>query len=123
MATARITSHAQLRERIAALQAQRDNYKNLVVNDVKEVYGIVKDPVPMIKRTVRDLAADKSFRFDLLKIGLSFAGNYLSRKGAAGIGRSAIASILIEKALGTGTSSEGGNLAGLIARFFKSKKK
>jgi hypothetical protein len=122
MTTKKITSHEQLKQELAALRDKRDNYKKLVIADASELYTIVKDPVPLLKQTARRLAGDSDFRFDLLKIGVNLAGNYMSGKSPiAGLAKIPLVSMIVEKTLGTG-AKHGTNLAGIIARFFRKKK-
>ena len=122
MAAKKITSQEQLKQELAALRVKRDNYKKLVLTDASELYTIVKDPVPLLKQTARRLAGDGDFRFDLLKIGVNLAGNYMSGKSPiAGLAKIPLVSRIVEKTLGAGTK-HGTNLAGIVARFFRRKK-
>lgn len=75
-----IKSHRQLKMRVAELREQREHHWKIVRERTGEIYDTVKNPAPIIKRALNDLASDKDVRTDLLKLALRYGSRFFSRK-------------------------------------------
>jgi hypothetical protein len=123
MAKTKITSYDQLHQHIAELVSEREKTETLIVNEVMEIYNLVQNPGILIKRTVSDLASDKNFRTDILKIGVSLTSNIISGRmsgTASGIG--SIVSFLLKKVSGDEGKFNLANLGGFISKLIPWKK-
>lgn len=74
-----LSNHTELREKIQVLEASRKECEDYLSAEGGKVIALVSDPGTFIKELTQELARDKDFRKDLLKIGLSAGTNYLGR--------------------------------------------
>lgn len=74
-----LSNHTELKEKIRALEVAAKSSEDFLINEGKKVLAIISDPTPSIKDLTKELARDKYFRKDLLRIGLSAGANYLGK--------------------------------------------
>ena len=118
-----VSNHSELKRRLISLRAEEQKYKALIINDVKEIYGIVQNPAPVIMRTVKVLASDKDFRVDLLTVGLNFAANYLTNKTVGPISNiyTLVKGLLAKNAGKTG-NNKSSNIVNLLSKIISGNK-
>jgi hypothetical protein len=92
-----IHNHDILKYHLQMLEAQEKHYRELLLRNASDVAELLHDPVPVIKRTVRSIAADGDLRSDLLKTGLNLAGNMLHSKITGGSAVTGIVSLLLNR--------------------------
>jgi len=93
-----IYDQRSLEEQLRLLQMKRDLHEAAIKSDLKEIYNRIQHPVPFIKQSVSELAADKDFRVNLLQIGLNYASDYLVNKLAKPTaGKENLLSVLLNK--------------------------
>lgn len=103
-----LSNHTELKERIRALEDSVKSSEEFLVNEGKKALAILAEPGPFIKNLTQELARDKDFRKDLLRIGLSAGVNYLGKMiNSPGAGE-ALISYILKKTNGHGGSGEGG---------------
>jgi hypothetical protein len=75
-----IKNHSQLQERLQLLFEKELFYRKRVLSDAGEIIEIIRDPAPLIKKTVKDLASDSKFRTDLFTIAIEYLFRFLAEK-------------------------------------------
>jgi hypothetical protein len=80
MKTEYISGTQALTQRLKELKDEKERYEVRLSNDVKDVYALIQNPAPIIKRAVRDLAQDRSVQADLITVGINTAANFLVDK-------------------------------------------
>ncbi|HOZ88587.1 MAG TPA: hypothetical protein PL029_12560 [Bacteroidia bacterium] len=119
--TKTLTSHKELKEKILALEDSAKNLEAGLLTEVRNTLKVVSQPGPLIKDLTHELARDKDFRKDLLKIGLSAGANYLGKMISSPATGEAILSFLLKKPDKQNGSGEGGVLS-YIARLLEKLK-
>jgi hypothetical protein len=107
-------NYSQLKERIRSLKENRKRIEAHILHDLSMVYAITQAPAPYIKQVTRDLAADKDFRTNLLKIGLNLGTNYLYKMVSRPKNGAALLSVLSERLGLKGETTKSGSLADLL---------
>ena len=85
---ASITTSAELKERIAALEVKKHNDEELIRTHFHEIVETLK-PANLLKSTVSEVSDSMHFKRNILNIALGLGAGYLSRKlviGTKGIG-------------------------------------
>jgi hypothetical protein len=111
-----IKDHISLKEQIHSVeQAIREQEEQLLVQ-LKKTAVVISDPAPYIKQLTSDLARDKDFRKDLLKLALSAGTNYLGR-----LLQSPGTVDTLLSAFTAGSKEKGESLPDRLFRFFANK--
>lgn len=112
-----IKNHKALREKILYVERLKNEQELALFAGLKETMSVVSDPVPFVKEVTRNLAKDKDFRKDLLRLALSAGVNYLGRWVQSPGSQSAIASLFESK---NDTGEKSGNILKRILQFLSS---
>lgn len=71
-----IKPQEQLQRELKTLRTERDVLESRLAKRLAALHAIAENPVPYLKKTIKELAADKEVDQDLLKAGLRAAVNY-----------------------------------------------
>ncbi|PBQ30522.1 hypothetical protein CNR22_01640 [Sphingobacteriaceae bacterium] len=77
--TRQINTRKELIEKMRQLEDSQKERERYLVAELRNTVAVVSDPAPYLQELVSELAKDKDFRKDLLRIGLSAATNYLGK--------------------------------------------
>ena len=122
MDISRISNSKELNSHLAYLVSAREAREAKIIDDAKSIIDALMHPAAVIKESARDLAGDKDFKTDLLKIGVNLASNYFTRKITTTAVNSFISTVLGRFS----NKKDGGNSFGilnLISRIVPGKKK
>ncbi len=103
-----LNNHTELKERIRALEALKTAAESYLLNEVRKTISVVRDPGTAIKSLASELARDKDFRKDLLKISLSAGTNYLGKFIQSQVVSDAIMSFVLTKINPEGSGKKAG---------------
>ena len=119
-----LKNHTELKERILALEVAAKAGEEFLMNEGQRALAIAANPGSFIKDLAQELARDKDFRKDLLRIGLSAGINYLGKVISSPATGDALLSFLLKKSGNQNGSGDGGALkfiARLLEKFRSTK--
>ena len=76
----KISNRQQLLDQVDLLEERERFYRARIAADARSLLAILNDPGPYIRRTVKDMAADKTFRADLVSALINYLGNLATKK-------------------------------------------
>lgn len=74
-----LKDHISLKEQMRSVEQAIKQQEKHLLSELKRMTLAISDPAPYIRQLTSELARDKDFRKDLLKLALSAGTNYLAR--------------------------------------------